>query len=178
MSAATPVLPLAVVADRKPILDRALQHLPDELLTALHRSLDRHDLRLNPGRLYHGPAACAMGMMLRDMFPAAHTERGLHRWWKSVTQVSVYDSHRNLAKMFPRLAHIEYVFDSTIARVNGQGVASTTQWATTVGHWIADCVAAELERRQRDNDDERLFLPQGWKREAGERRQPLALALG
>jgi hypothetical protein len=48
---ALPEIPAALAEERKQVLDRAVRHLPDAILDAMRRGLDRHDGRLRPGKL-------------------------------------------------------------------------------------------------------------------------------
>jgi hypothetical protein len=71
-----PEIPLAIAVERKPVLDRALHHLPDLPLDAMRRGLDRHDGRLRPGKLFSDEGACAVGAMLRELFPGDRAPAG------------------------------------------------------------------------------------------------------
>jgi hypothetical protein len=50
---ALPEIPAVLAEERKQVLDRAVRHLPDAILDAMRRGLDRHDGRAQkslPGR--------------------------------------------------------------------------------------------------------------------------------
>jgi len=95
------------------VLDRTLRHLPDTVLDAMRRGLDRHDGRLGPGKLFSAEGGCAVGVMLRELSPGHRTARGLIARLRPPNE-SIVDEHPQLAQTFPRLVHVEIWFDATI----------------------------------------------------------------
>jgi hypothetical protein len=144
-----PEIPPAVASERKRVLDRALRHLPDATLDAMRRGLDRHDGRLRPGRLFSARGACAVGVMLGELFPGHRVDRG------PITRLrprkkSVVDEYPQLARALPRLVHIELCFDIAVRTCREHDPSRTTaDWAQAVGRWLAGCLYVELERRGR-----------------------------
>ena len=146
---ALPEIPPAIAAERKQVLDRTLRHLPDAALDAMRRGLDRHDGRLRPGRLFSADGGCAVGVMLRELFPGYEVERGLIGRLRPRAE-SIVDEHPQLAQSLPRLAHIEIWFDATIQICRNRDPSRTVaDWAQAVGRWLAGCLYVELERRSR-----------------------------
>jgi hypothetical protein len=144
-----PEIPPAVAAERKRVLDRALCHLPDATLDAMRRGLDRHDGRLRPGSLFSAQGDCAVGVMLREMYPGYRVDRGpIARLWRR--RRSLVDEHPQLARALPRLVHIELCFDIAIRACREHDPSRTVaDWAQAVGRWLAGCLYVELERRGR-----------------------------
>jgi hypothetical protein len=144
-----PEVPEAVAADRKHVLDRAVRHLPDAAIDAMRRGLDRSDVRLRPGRLFSDHGDCAVGVMLRELFPAYRRDRGLIGRLSPRYQ-SVLRAHPQLARALPRLGHIELWFDNTIRVCRELDPShSVADWSQAVGRWLAGCLYVELERRSR-----------------------------
>jgi hypothetical protein len=146
---ALPEIPLAVATERKLVLDRTLRHLPDAALDAMRRGLDRHDGRLRPGKLFSAEGGCAVGVMLRELFPSHRVDRGLLGWLRPPKD-SIVDEHPQLARSLPRLVHIEIWFDATIQICRERDPShSVAAWAQAVGRWFAGCLHAELDHRGR-----------------------------
>ena len=145
---ALPEIPTAVAVERKQVLDRALQHLPNEVLDAMRRGLDRHDGRLRPGKLFSAEGGCAVGVMLRELYPRYRAERGLIGRLRPPKQ-SIVDEHPQLAQSLPRLVHVEIWFDFTVQACRERDPSRTVaEWAQAVGRWCAGCLYVELERRE------------------------------
>ncbi len=146
---ALPEIPPALAAERKRVLDRAVRHLPDEVLDAMRRGLDRHDGRLYPGKLFSAEGGCAVGVMLRELFPGYRVRRGLIGRLRRPNE-SIVDEHPQLARSLPRLMHIELWFDTTIEICRERDAGRTVaEWAQAVGRWLAGCLYVELDRRSR-----------------------------
>jgi hypothetical protein len=144
-----PEIPTAIAAERKQVLDRTVRHLPDAVLDAMRRGLDRHDGRLRPGKLFSAEGGCAVGVMLTELFPGYRVDRGLIGRLRRPAE-SIVDEHPQLARSLPRLVHIEMWFDATIRTCREQDPARTiAEWAQAVGRWLAGCLYVELERRGR-----------------------------
>jgi hypothetical protein len=138
-----PEIPQTIAVERKRVLDRALRHLPEAVLDAMRRGLDRHDGRLRPGSLFSAQGDCAVGVMLRELFPGYRADR--RRRSRSVT-----DAHPQLARALPRLVHLELCFDVTVRTCHEHDPSrSVADWAQAVGRWFAGCLHVELERRGR-----------------------------
>jgi hypothetical protein len=142
-------IPEAVVAERGPVLRRALRGLPDAALEALVRGLDRSGDRLAAGKLYRGSrGGCAVGVMLRELDPDTYAARGprfwlLHSWRRRVRW------YAGLAKANPRFQHLEWTFDRAAKATwkSGSGL-SPTESAAAVGRWFRDEAVAELDWRR------------------------------
>jgi hypothetical protein len=144
-----PEIPPAVAAERRKVLERAMRHLPDVVLDAMRRGLDRHDGRLRPGRLFSGQGGCAVGVMLDELFPGYGARRGPIARLRP-RKKSVVDEHPQLALALPRLVHIELWFDIAIRTCRERDPSHTVaDWAQAVGRWLAGCLHVELDRRSR-----------------------------
>jgi hypothetical protein len=144
---ALPEIPPALAVERKQVLDRTMRHLPDPVLDAMRRGLDRHDGRLRPGKLYTEEGGCAVGVMLRELFPSYRARRGLLGRLRPRNQ-SIVDEHPQLARALPRLVHVEIWFDTTIQTCRERDPSRTVaEWAQAVGRWLAGCLYVELEHR-------------------------------
>jgi hypothetical protein len=131
------------------VLDRSLRHLPDVMLDAMRRGLDRHDGRLQPGRLFSDEGGCAVGVMLRELFPGHRFDRRMIKRLRRRDE-SVVDECPQLARSLPRLVHIELCFDVTVRTCREHDPShSVAEWAQAVGRWFAGCLHAELDRRSR-----------------------------
>ena len=123
------------------MLDQTVRHLPDAVLDAMRRGLDRHDGRLLPGRLFSDEGSCAVGVMLLELFPGYRSKGRAE---------SILDEQPRLAQSLPRLAHLEIWFDATIQICrNGDPSRSVADWAQVVGRWLAGCLYVELDHRRR-----------------------------
>jgi len=114
-------LPPEIVGERSVIFHRALRGLPLTLLEPLVRGLRRHADSLVPGRLVAGNGGCALGMMLRELAsdPSRQETGALpprrRRPGASARGSSIYERWPQLAKAYPRLSHVEIIFDATSA---------------------------------------------------------------
>jgi hypothetical protein len=144
-----PPIPIAIAAERRPVLERALRHLPARMLHALRDGIDRSDGRLRAGGLFSATGDCPVGAMLRELHPRVRSHRGLLGLSRACGE-SITDEHPALARAVPRLTHVEVCFDVTVRRCQEVNpVPGEHVWAQVVGRWFADCVTAELERRER-----------------------------
>lgn len=148
----SPVLPHDVVLERGPVLRKALRALPFPLLQALSYALDEHADELSPGSLYNSKGGgCAIGVMLREMFPAAFPTSRFSWWRRRISNRSVYDDFEQFAREFPRLFHIELVFDRTICLTRERHPELDQDLVSrATGQWLAAECEAELDRRRRD----------------------------
>jgi hypothetical protein len=144
-----PEIPLGIALERKQVLDRSLRHLPEAALDAMRRGLDRHDGRLRPGKLFSDEGVCAVGAMMRELFPGHRVDRGLIGRLRP-RQKSVVQVYPQLARSLPRLAHVEICFDNTVRICREHDPSrSVAEWAQAVGRWFAGCLHVELEHRRR-----------------------------
>jgi hypothetical protein len=142
-------LPEELVAERGPVLRRALRGLPDEALAALVRGVERSGDRLAAGRLFRGSrGGCAVGVMLRELEPDVYAVSGprfwlLHSWRRRVRW------YAGLAKQNPRFQHLEWTFDRAAKALwSGGSGLSQRKAASAIGRWFREEAAAELEWRR------------------------------
>jgi hypothetical protein len=131
--------------------ERALRHLPDELLRAMVRGLRTHADELAPGVLFRGKSSggCAVGITLRELAPDAF-DFGLMKFW--LRQRWRRSIEPDVARRFPRLNYLQRYFDEAVAELDEAG--SDPHPARTVGLWFAACAQAELDARQRPVADD------------------------
>ncbi len=137
-----------VGSEREAVLRRTLRALPDEMLEALARGLERHADRLVGGRLYAGAAGggCAVGVMLRELEPDAYSRR-LRFWLRHGWRRRVSWYRRRLPQQ-RRLRHLEWLFDRAVEEARGRLPRSDRgQAAALVGRWIRFEALAELRWR-------------------------------
>ena len=134
-------MPADIARERGEILHQALRELPVELLAPLLRGVRRHADLLAPGSLYTGQGGCAVGMML-DELRGARPRRRFRRARPSLRQEAP-----DIARAYPRMTHIEYVFDSTCKRLGHRLRVDPSDVASTVGLWMAAEVQAEINLR-------------------------------
>jgi len=125
--------------------ERALKHLPDELLQAMVRGLRAHADDLAPGVLFRGKSSggCAVGITLRELAPDAFDFGWLHFWLRQRWHRGI---ERDVARRFPRLNHLQRYFDEAVAQVKEAG--GDPQPAKAVGLWFAATAEAELRARR------------------------------
>jgi len=144
-----PVIPDEVICDRAPVLSRALQGLPGEMLAAMVAGIEAHADELIRGRLYgeNTDGGCAVGVMLREL----HPRRGLGRlrFWLRERNAWGIGAYPNLALRYPRLRHVELAFDTTIEQLlEASPDLSEREAARAVGIWFSAEAQAELARRR------------------------------
>ncbi|MDQ3572945.1 MAG: hypothetical protein M3383_08815 [Actinomycetota bacterium] len=144
-----PVIPDEVIFDRAPVLTRALQGLPDEMLTAMVAGIEAHADDLVPGRLYgeSTDGGCAVGVMLREL----HPRHGLGRLRFRLRERNAWGvgAYPKLAMRYPRLRHVELAFDTTIERtLETSPELSERDAARAAGIWFSSEAQAELARRR------------------------------
>ena len=136
------------------MLHRALQDLPVDVLTCLLRGVRRHADSLVPGSLQSGRGGCAVGMMLHEL---RGTRPGRRLRWRSPT---IHEDAPEVARMHPRLAHIEFIFDRTCDALAGRRAVEPCEVARDVGFWMAAEVEREINFRA-----EPLYVPSEWEQE-------------
>jgi hypothetical protein len=146
--------PPEVARERSPVLHRALRGLPVSLLEPLLTGLRRHADALVPGELQTADGGgCAVGMMLRELagpwaeahreaLPARAPERRV-----GPPDATIYDSWPALTKAYPRLPHIEIIFDVTCEAVAAHGGVPEPDIPPMVGLWMAAETQAEINMR-------------------------------
>lgn len=147
-------LPASLARERGTVLHRALRGLPVKLLDPLVQGLRRHSDSLMPGHLVtHDGGGCAVGLMLREIAQSPEWQReGGHAppvpvrraFWRDA---SIYDTWPEIAASYPRLHHIEIVFDVTCAELGSLGVIAERDIPRTVGLWMAAETQAEINMR-------------------------------
>ena len=138
-----------VVDERTPTLRRTLRGLPDTMLAALVRALEKHVHELVPGRLFRdrNGGGCAVGLMLRELDPERYESRSAVRFW-------VRDRWRRRARSYPELArnprlrHLEWLFDRSVKELVAGRPGSQGRATFSVGSWILREARLELEWRQ------------------------------
>ncbi len=103
----------SLAEDRQRVLRRTIRALPQPMLSALQRGLERHGDELVGGRLFKSRQAggCAVGVMLLELDPEL-ARRGRLRFWVRDRWRRVSRSYRGPAAKNPRLKHLEWIFDS------------------------------------------------------------------
>src|SRR5919109_1147025 len=118
------------LAERQQVMRRSVRGLPDEMLDALARGLERHGDRLVAGRLFAGPArgGCAVGVMLRELTPDAYAHGRfyflLRHGWRRRAASYGGELARN-----PRLRHLGWSFDKAVKRAQDLSPEQSKQQA-------------------------------------------------
>ena len=134
-------MPADLARERGEILHSALRELPVDLLAPLLRGVRRHADLLVPGSLYSDDGGCPVGMMLDEL-------RGRRpRWRFRRRNATIRQQEPDIARAHPRIAHIEYIFDSTCKKLGRRLGAQACEVAPTVGLWMAAEVQAEINLR-------------------------------
>ncbi len=146
-------LPSEIVGERSRVLHRALRGLPLALLEPLLLGLRRHADSLVPGQLDAGEGGCALGVMLRELdagpatpAAAALPPRRLRRG-ASPDDPSIYENWPDLAKAYPRLPHVEIVFDATCEDLSQRTDLPEDDIPRLVGLWMAAETHSEINLR-------------------------------
>ncbi len=152
-SQTNPSLPTEIVGDRGVVLHRALRGLPLTLLEPLLRGLRRHADSLVPGHLVAGNGGCALGVMLRELsadrswqasgaLPPRRRRRGA-----SPRDPSIYETWPQLSKAYPRLPHVEIIFDATCEELAQRTDLPQEDVPRVVGLWMAAETQSEINMR-------------------------------
>ncbi|MGI8844909.1 MAG: hypothetical protein ACR2HC_01830 [Thermoleophilaceae bacterium] len=147
-------LPPDLARERGTVLHRALRGLPIKLLDPLAQGLRRHSDSLMPGHLVtHDGGGCAVGLMLREIAQSPEWQRdGEHAppaparraFWR---EASIYDTWPEIAAAYPRLHHLEIIFDVTCTELRRRDVIDPSAVPRTVGLWMAGETQAEINMR-------------------------------
>ena len=149
-------IPTDLARERGQVLNKALRELPVELLDALLKGVRRHSDSLAPGALHRGRGGgCAVGMMLHEL-RGTKPRRRLR--WRSPT---IHEDAPELASRYPRLGHLELIFDRTCDELAARRGVEPCDVACDVGMWMAREVEAEVESRHSP-----LYVPADWERVA------------
>jgi hypothetical protein len=139
---------MEALAERRQVMRRTVRALPDEMLRALARGLELHADDLAPGRLFRGGGGgCAVGVMLRALYPEAYARGGLrfvlrHGWRRRAA------SYGGELARNPRIRHLEMSFDKAVNQMRAlQRGTSKREAARAVGAWLLADTRAELEWR-------------------------------
>ena len=148
------------VLGRTPTLRRTLRGLPDTMLRALVQALENHLHELVPGRLFRDPAGggCAVGLMLRELDPGRYDCRSRLRFWLRDRWRRRAQSYPELARN-PRLRHLEWIFDRSVAELRAAGIGTQQPVASAVGGWILEEARMELDWRRARGSLERSATP-------------------
>lgn len=141
------LIPSDLARERGEVLHRALRDLPLALLEALVRGLRRHSDSLVTGRLYDdsGAGGCAVGVMLRELSGKDCEPR---LWRRRRSPETIYEEQPEMARVYPRLAHIEFIFDKTCQALrDARPELSERESARKVGLWMAAEAQAEINLR-------------------------------
>jgi hypothetical protein len=144
-------IPADLARERGQLLNKALRDLPLELLEALLRGVRRHGDALAPGALHSGRGGCAVGMMLHEL---RGTKPGRRFRWRSPT---IHEDAPELARRYPRLGHLELMFDRTCEELAGRRGVEPCDVACEVGLWMAAEVQTEMDNRRSP-----LYVPAEW----------------
>lgn len=144
-------IPTDLARERGQVLNKALRELPVELLDALLRGVLRHADSLAPGALHKGRGGCAVGMMLHEL-RGTKPRRRLR--WRSPT---IHEDAPELASRYPRLGHLELIFDRTCEELAERRGVEPCDVARDVGLWMAGEVEAEMDSRRSP-----LYVPAEW----------------
>jgi hypothetical protein len=147
-------IPADLARERGQVLDKALRELPLELLEALLRGVRRHADSLAPGALHTGGGGCAVGMMLHEL--RGTRPRRFRLRWRSPT---IHEDAPELARRYPRVAHLELIFDRTCEELAARRGVEPCDVARDVGLWMAAEVEGEIDSRQSP-----LYVPLDWQR--------------
>ena len=131
-----------------------MRDLPVQVLRLLLRGVRRHADSLVPGSLQNGRGGCAVGMMLHEL---RGTRPGRRLRWRSPT---IYEDAPEVARAYPRLAHLEFIFDRTCEALAERRGVEPCEVARDVGLWMAAVVEAEINFRT-----EPLYVPSEWEQE-------------
>ena len=103
------------ISDRQQVLRRTIRALPQPMLDALLRGLDRHGDQLVGGRLFKSrtEGGCAVGVMLLELDPELRSRGRLRFWLRDRWRRGTY-SYRGALSRNPRLKHLEWIFDSLV----------------------------------------------------------------
>jgi hypothetical protein len=136
-------MPADLARERGELVRKALRSLPLELLDALLRGTRRHADSLAPGSLFSRDGRCAVGMMLIEL-----EERPS---WPSPRRRSptIHEAAPALARQYPRLAHLEFIFDRTCQALAERLDRSPCEVARSVGLWMAAEAQAEIDSRRK-----------------------------
>lgn len=150
MHVGTLPLPAADAAQRRQTLQAIARHLSDPVLEALGAALARHADDLVPGRLYTRDGGCAVGVMLRDMFPAT-CGAAAPAWSRARRRYTVRQETGDLFGADTiRLEHVECCFDKTCRAVRRHNRRMRRgEAARLVGLWMACVLADERWARTR-----------------------------
>jgi hypothetical protein len=160
-------VPTWLKANRQPGLERVLAGLPDHLLSALVRGLERYGDDLAPGTLFSSPnSCCAVGAMIRELHPEEFRGGKLrfllrHRWRRGA------DSYGG-ALASSHVGHLEALFDRLVRETMGHypGVGEAAA-ARAVGAWIHRLAERELAWRRNPTEPEPLTSERSLPREKG-----------
>ena len=165
-------IPPDLTRERGQILRKALSDLPVALLEPLLRGVRTHADVLAPGSLHQGRGGCAIGMMLHQL-RGTRPRRALR--WRSPT---IHEAAPDIARRYPRLGHIEFIYDNTCYAVAERLGASPCEVARDVGLWMAGHVQAELDGRRSKRraedlpvEEQPLYVPLEWESKVGVEQQ-------
>lgn len=112
-----------------------------------------HSDSLMPGHLvtYDG-GGCAVGLMLREIAQSPEWQAEGHvppvprrrSFWRDA---SIYDTWPEIAASYPRLHHIEIVFDVTCSELLARSQLAAVDVPRTVGLWMAAETQSEINMR-------------------------------
>src|SRR3954453_21370023 len=135
-------IPTDLARERGPVFHTAVRDLPLRLLELLLQGVRRHADSLVPGSLHTGRGGCAVGMMLHEL-RGTRPRRRLR--WRSPT---IYEDAPAIARAYPRLAHIEFIFDHTCQELAERRGVEPCEVARDVGLWMAAEVEAKISHRR------------------------------
>jgi hypothetical protein len=139
-----------LLVERSGVVRRTLRALPDEMLSALDRGLERSSDRLIVGRLFKSRSGggCAVGVMLQELHPELRSQSRMGFVIKSAWRLGSGSFGGALARN-RRLRHLEWSFDLAVERLRElyPGL-SGREAAGTVGRWFRAEAQRELDLRR------------------------------
>ena len=136
-------MPEDLARERGEALHRALGSLPTDMLAPLLRGTRRHADSLVPGALSDGKRGCPVGMMLLEL----GVKRPLRRRIFGPGRCTIHEAAPEIGRRYPRLAHLEFLFDRTSQAVEDRLGLDEREAARLTGLWMASEVAAEINLR-------------------------------
>jgi hypothetical protein len=154
------LLPPELATERGAVLNRALRGLPIPLLELLLRGLRRQANALTIGQLFtrDGSRGCAVGVLLDELAQQTPKAKKVARRLKRRRRAArtIHDEWPEFAVTYPRVAHIEFIYDNTCeALCDRYPELSEHEACRRVGIWMAAETQAEVNLRHLETADSR-----------------------
>jgi hypothetical protein len=140
------------------VLNRALRGLPIPLLELLLRGLRRQANALTIGQLFSrdGSRGCAVGVLLDELAQQTPKAKKVTRRLKRRRRAArtIHDEWPEFAVTYPRVPHIEFIYDNTCEALCGHDPElSEHEACRRVGIWMAAETQAEVNLRHLETAD-------------------------